>query len=102
MGKASRPRPARLAEKLLDIRQALGLSQNGMLKRLGFDQTITRDYVSDYERGKREPPLPVLLQYARAAGVLMEVLVDDNADLPKRLGTKRSKRRDVIHKKMRQ
>jgi transcriptional regulator with XRE-family HTH domain len=85
MGKALRPRPARLAGKLLRIRKALGLSQNGMLTRLGFETSISRDYISAYERGKREPPLPVLLEYARAAGVSMETLVDDKLELPKRL-----------------
>ena len=85
MGKALRPRPARLAEKLLQIREALGLSQNGMLRRLGFQDSITRDYISAYELGKREPPMPVVLEYARAAGVAMEVLVDDKLDLPKKM-----------------
>lgn len=85
MGRASRPRPLRLAEKLLRVRTALGLSQNGMIRRLGFVEEITQDYISAYERGVREPPLPVLLQYARAANVLVEVLIDDELDLPARL-----------------
>jgi transcriptional regulator with XRE-family HTH domain len=87
MGKALRPRPARLAGKLLRIRKALGLSQNGMLTRLGFETSISRDYISAYERGKREPPLPVLLEYARAAGVSMETLVDDKLELPEGLSS---------------
>lgn len=82
MGRASRPRPLRLAEKLLRVRTALGFSQNGMIRRLGFVEEITQDYISAYERGVREPPLPVLLQYARAANVLVEVLIDDELDLP--------------------
>lgn len=82
MGRASRPRPLCLAEKLLQVRTALGLSQNGMIRCLGFVGEITQDYVSAYERGVREPPLPVLLQYARAANVLVEVLIDDELDLP--------------------
>jgi transcriptional regulator with XRE-family HTH domain len=82
MGRASRPRPARLAEKLLQVRIALGLSQNGMIRRLGFVGDVTQDYISAYERGVREPPLPVLLQYARAANVLVEALIDDELDLP--------------------
>jgi transcriptional regulator with XRE-family HTH domain len=82
MGRASRPRPLRLAEKLLQVRTALGLSQNGMIRRLGFVEEITQDYISAYERGVREPPLPILLQYARSANVLVEVLIDDELDLP--------------------
>ncbi|MDQ3743232.1 MAG: helix-turn-helix domain-containing protein [Acidobacteriota bacterium] len=85
MGRASRPRPVRLAEKLLQIRNALRLSQNGMIGRLGFREEITQDYISAYERGVREPPLPVLLQYARVANVLVEVLIDDELDLPAQL-----------------
>lgn len=82
MGKASREKPARLAEKLLQIRTALGLSQNGMLRRLEIADKGYRNYISDFENGVREPPLPVLLKYARAAGVPMEWLVDDDLDLP--------------------
>lgn len=85
MGRASRPRPLRLAGKLLLIRTALGLSQNGLIRRLGFGEELTQDYISAYERGVREPPLPVLLQYARSANVLVEVLIDDELDLPQQL-----------------
>jgi transcriptional regulator with XRE-family HTH domain len=85
MGRASRPRPLQLAEKLLKIRTSLGLSQNGMIRHLGFTEELSQDYISAYERGVREPPLPVLLQYARTANVLVEVLIDDDLDLPKQI-----------------
>lgn len=39
--------------------------------------------ISGYEPGEREPPLPVLLAYARLAKVPMKVLVDDELDLPR-------------------
>ncbi|HEX8634699.1 MAG TPA: helix-turn-helix transcriptional regulator [Pyrinomonadaceae bacterium] len=81
----ARERPARLAEKLLQIRLALGLSQGDMLRRLGEDEKSYRFYVSNYETGKREPSLRVLLEYARVANVLLEVLADDNLDLPETL-----------------
>ena len=84
MGSA-RPRPARLAEKLLQIRTALGISQQEMFNRLGVEHLIDYTKISTYETGKREPPLPILLQYARVANVLMEVLADDNLDLPETL-----------------
>jgi len=84
MGSA-RERPARLAEKLLQIRLALGISQGEMLRRLGADEKSDRYYVSNYETGKREPSLMILLEYARLANVLMEVLADDNLDLPETL-----------------
>jgi transcriptional regulator with XRE-family HTH domain len=41
--------------------------------------------ISQYESGQREPPLKVLLQYARAAGLTVEMLIDDDLDLPDRL-----------------
>lgn len=82
MGRSSRPRPARLAEKLLRIRNALGLSQNQMLRHLGFDEDLFQGSVSGYELGTREPPLAVLLQYARSANVYVEALIDDELDLP--------------------
>ena len=83
MGKAARSKPARLGEKLLRIREALGLSQNGIIKRLDLPESISREHVSAFELGKREPPLLILLIYARAAGVLMEELVDDELELPR-------------------
>ncbi|MGB9181959.1 MAG: helix-turn-helix transcriptional regulator, partial [Pyrinomonadaceae bacterium] len=61
-------KPERLAEKLLQIRNALGLSQGEMLRRLGFEDAIAYHRISNYERGTGEPPLPVLLEYARIAG----------------------------------
>lgn len=85
MGRSSRPKPTRLGEKLLQIRISLGLSQNGMLRQLGFDQDLFQGSISGYELGTREPPLPVLLKYAQVAGVWIDVLVDDEVDLPEKL-----------------
>jgi transcriptional regulator with XRE-family HTH domain len=82
-----RQRPRRLAEKLLHIRKALNLSQNEMIKRLGFDGELIQAHISAYERKRenRVPPLGVVLQYARCAGVPMEMIVDDSLDLPSEL-----------------
>jgi transcriptional regulator with XRE-family HTH domain len=85
MGRATREKSLRLAEKILQIRLALGLSQTGMLERLGIGEKGCRNYISDFENGKREPPLPVLLKYARLVGVSTDVLIDDKMDLPKRM-----------------
>jgi transcriptional regulator with XRE-family HTH domain len=85
MGSASRPKPAYLSEKLFKIRTSLGLSQNGMLVRLGESDELFRSNISAYERGLREPPLPILLKYARVAGVYVEVLIDDELELPEKL-----------------
>jgi transcriptional regulator with XRE-family HTH domain len=67
---------------LLQIRLALGLSQDGMLARLGLNDKLFRSAISGYELGRREPPLPVLLTYARAVGISTDVLIDDELDLP--------------------
>ena len=80
-----RPRPERLAEKLRQIRDAFGISQTEMHRRLGVEDIIAYNEISKYESDGREPPLMVLLQYARLAGVNMEVLADDELDLPERL-----------------
>lgn len=89
MGQASRHRPARLAEKLLHVRVALGLSQNEMISRLGMSDELTQARISAYERGVREPPLVVLLRYAHAANVSVEALIDDELDLPDKLPSRR-------------
>ena len=80
-----RERPERLAGKLFQIRDALGLSQSEMLSRIGLGETGYRHYVSQFETGRREPSLPVLLRYARVANVYVEALIDDELDLPARL-----------------
>jgi transcriptional regulator with XRE-family HTH domain len=85
MGKSSRPKPARLSEKLLRIRTSLGLSQNEIIARMGLNDSLMREEVSLFERGLREPPLQVLLEYSRAANVYLEVLADDELDLPDKL-----------------
>lgn len=85
MGSASRPKPARLAEKLAAIRASLELSQTEMLRRLELSEELFRSSLSAFERGTREPPYPVLLKYAQAAGVCTDVLIDDNLNLPARI-----------------
>lgn len=85
MGRASRQKPVRLGQKLLRIRTVLGLSQDMMVKRLSASKTLTSASISAYELGQREPPLPVLLEYARQANIYLDVLADDNLDLPERL-----------------
>ena len=80
-------KPARLGEKLRSVRLSFGLSQNGILRRLGLDDELTQAEWSAYERGVRIPSLPVLLMTADLAGVWMDVLVNDDLDLPQSLPT---------------
>ncbi|HEV2761967.1 MAG TPA: helix-turn-helix transcriptional regulator, partial [Pyrinomonadaceae bacterium] len=85
MGTRARQRPERLAEKLLAIRNALGISQPEMLRRLNAEDTLTYNKISEFETGRREPSLIILLRYARVSGVPADVLIDDELDLPENL-----------------
>jgi transcriptional regulator with XRE-family HTH domain len=85
MGKQARPKPARLAEKLLTIRKKLELSQNGMIRRLGLEEVIDQQYISKYERAALEPPLFVLCAYADVANVTLDCLARDYVVLPEEI-----------------
>jgi len=85
MGRRRRAQPKKLAYKLKEVRRRLGLSQEEMAERLqGVPGTLYPGLISRYEQGKAEPSLLILLEYTRLAGVIMEVLVDDKLNLPKR------------------
>ncbi len=87
--KPKRRRPERLAEKLLEIRTKLELSQGGMVRRLGLEDELERDYISKFERGVLEPPLHVLCAYAEVCNVFIDVLVKDDLDLPEKLPSRK-------------
>src|SRR5262245_51211785 len=72
-----RPKPLRLAEKLRQIRNQLGLSQTELLERMGLSGVMHYGRISEYEQGKREPNLMTLLAYARTAQVHLEDIVAD-------------------------
>jgi transcriptional regulator with XRE-family HTH domain len=76
-----RPRPKHLAAKLLQIRLSLGLSQKQLLKRLNLKEPIRYTSISKYELDKNEPPLAILLAYARVAGITVEQIIDDSLEL---------------------
>jgi len=78
MGKTKRPYPRKLARKLKQVRVRAGLSQTEIAKKVGVKN---RSSIAGYEAGEREPPLPVLLKYARVAGVVVDVLIDDKVKL---------------------
>jgi transcriptional regulator with XRE-family HTH domain len=80
-----REKTRRLAEKLFRIRAALGLSQAQLLRLLDLTDYYHFTRISLWERGYREPPIKVLLRYARAVGISTDVLIDDDLDLPKKL-----------------
>jgi len=80
MGRARRPKPQHLGEKLLRVRERLGLSQTAMSKALNL--TVDYSAVSQYERGTREPPLIVIVRYAELAGCSTDYLINDRLELP--------------------
>jgi transcriptional regulator with XRE-family HTH domain len=82
MGRYHRQKPEKLAEKLLQVRIKLGLSQNELIRHLGLENELTQSRISGYELGSREPSLPTLLCYARAVGISTDVLIDDEQNLP--------------------
>jgi len=88
MGKGKRARPRFLGRKMRVIRETFGLSQNEMLRRLQLEDEFSRSEISAYERGVREPPAKVLLRYSSVARVWVNVLIDDDLDLPSSLPTK--------------
>jgi transcriptional regulator with XRE-family HTH domain len=92
MGRKPRVKPERLAEKLRRIREALGLSQSEMWMHLGVEDLIWFKQISTYELGTNEPPLPILLRYARAANISTDVLIDDDLDLPAKLPATRKRK----------
>jgi len=90
MGRRARTKQDKLGAKLRQIRETLDLSQSQLLKRLALEDDYQRTIVSSWESGDREPSLRVLLKYAHLAGVCLDLLVDDDLRLPRRLPAKRS------------
>lgn len=82
--KDSRLYPKRIGPKLRRIREEMRLSQDGMLRKLGFNDEdgLFRSSISGYELGTRLPPANVILSYAKLANVYVDVLIDDGLDLP--------------------
>lgn len=95
MGRGAREKPTKLGRKLAKIRAYLGLSQDGLVRELGLTTKLTRNDISKYERGAREPSLSVLLKYARAARITVEVLIDDDLSLSRSGLEKKPKRTSV-------
>ena len=90
---ARRPSPKRLGEKLFSIRTALGLSQTGIVERLEYKESpLYAAQISNFEQGKREPPLQLLLAYARMVNIPLEILADDELNLPDKLPARQTRR----------
>jgi transcriptional regulator with XRE-family HTH domain len=80
VGQKPRKRPKHLPAKLLAVRQTLGLTQRQMAALL--DRNLPHLQLSEFESGRREPSLLVLLAYARLANCSVEQLIDDTIQWP--------------------
>lgn len=83
--------PEKLSAKLLQIRNALGLSQRGLIRAMKLEDEITQAEISIFESGKRVPSLIVLRKYALIAGVWTDYLIEDDWELPAKLPDKLNK-----------
>ena len=72
------PPPRLLRQKLFIIREHLQLTQTAIKDSLGLS---TAARISEYENGKRKPPLMVTLGYCYLAKVPMSSLLEDEIDL---------------------
>ena len=91
MGRGRRLQPRKLKSKLHRIRSILELTQEQMAGRLKTHvpkASIHPGHISQFESGEREPALPVLLAYAKLAGLSTDILIDDELDLPEKLPSK--------------
>ena len=85
MGRGIRLQPKKLSKKLKNIRARLGYTQQEMAKRLMGSvprASIHPGHISQFETGKREPSLLILLAYAKMASVSTDLLIDDKHDVP--------------------
>jgi transcriptional regulator with XRE-family HTH domain len=57
------------------------MSQGEMVKRLGVQDLIDHTTISKYELDKNEPPLIILLAYARLAEIPVEQIIADELEL---------------------
>ena len=82
-----RPQPDQLAAKLHQIRIMLGYTLEEMARALKNVRKSppAKSHISRFEAGTREPSLLVLLEYSRVAGTPLEILVDDDLELPNKL-----------------
>lgn len=78
MGSYARRKPVMLAAKLRELRTSSGLSQAELCNKLNDPQyPLYEADISNFELGKREPSLIVLLGCGRLANVILDILVDD-------------------------
>lgn len=91
MGRAKRTIPRKLPEKLKAVRTQIGCTLEEMTEKLEaklgeLDYKEIKLYagnIHEYEKGTREPLLPVLLAYSLIGGVSLDNLIDDRLSVLK-------------------
>lgn len=82
MGRAKRHAPQKLPEKLRLIRERANLTMPELVEKLGCEEIpLYKGDISKYEAGMREPPLVILLKYAKLGKTTVESLIDDDAEI---------------------
>ena len=57
------------------------MSQGELVQRLGVQDLIHYTNISKYELDKNEPPLAILLAYARLVEIPVDQIIDDEIEL---------------------
>lgn len=78
---SSRKMPARLGNKLKNIRLYLGYTLEEMAGAVGKEGKSRRARVYEWEKGLRTPDYTCLLAYAKLANVSTDDLIDDTIHL---------------------
>lgn len=83
MGQKRRAKPKRVTEKLIAVRQKLGMTHSQLATLLRFDKPSR---IAEYERGARDIEIGVLLCYAKVSRLSLDTLANHNCELifPKR------------------
>ena len=99
MGRGRRNLPVQMPRKLETIRTQLGFNLEEMIAAINKkmlvggcpDVKIFRSHILEFEKGSREPQLPVLLAYAQIANIYVDVLINDDLEIPEKLPASQKK-----------
>lgn len=84
-----RKRSKNLALKLKQIRESMGWSQKDLRENFGISE-VKNSAVSMWESGDRTPSIELLIKYAESANICLDILLNDNYELPAKLPSKKA------------